>query len=424
MCAQQLSTNTFTVAKWVVSADATQGTHTTISGALSSASAGDTVYVRTGTYTENITLKNGVNICGLSSGGGSGQRTVIVGKLIDNGASVNCTINNIALQTNSDNILVLTGGGTVVLEEVYINAINATAISVTSGTAKIVDCVGDLGTTGIAYFTGAGSVALYNSNFTNSGASTTASTISGTVTMNGCQFNSCFSTSAAGAFTVSDSFIDCATINTIAFTSAGTGTSTFYNCEFRSGTASAISVGSGTTVNCYMPIIQSANTNAVTGSGTFSSDAPSYVGTSHLNNVTTKTFVEFGDTGTFTPTLDGSTPGTSTYTTQKGYYTRIGNLVYITGTVAVSAATGTGNATIGGLPFTVKNQASGNPIGSVMIDAGGWAWPASKTQMSIYGVLNSTNCLIGGFGSSTGLANLQMTNATATFYFSMVYQAA
>ena len=51
--------------------------------------------------------------------------------------------------------------------------------------------------------------------------------------------------------------------------------------------------------------------------------------------------------GTYTPTYTGATTaGTTTYTIQTGTWTRIGNRLIVTGRVAWSAATGTGNALI------------------------------------------------------------------------------
>src|SRR5947207_5568197 len=55
--------------------------------------------------------------------------------------------------------------------------------------------------------------------------------------------------------------------------------------------------------------------------------------------------------GTYLPTYLGTTtPGVTTYTTQEGYYTRIGNLVFVNGLVVWTAATGTGSGLIS-LPF-------------------------------------------------------------------------
>jgi hypothetical protein len=67
----------------------------------------------------------------------------------------------------------------------------------------------------------------------------------------------------------------------------------------------------------------------------------------------------FYETGTFTPTVKGSTiAGSATYTTQTGRYTRIGNLVTVYVYVNYSGGTGTGNLFIDGLPFTAINPAA------------------------------------------------------------------
>ena len=63
--------------------------------------------------------------------------------------------------------------------------------------------------------------------------------------------------------------------------------------------------------------------------------------------------VGVSETGTYTPTYLGTTtPGVTTYTAQEGYYTRIGNIVFVNGLVVWTAASGTGNALIS-LPFVV-----------------------------------------------------------------------
>jgi len=58
---------------------------------------------------------------------------------------------------------------------------------------------------------------------------------------------------------------------------------------------------------------------------------------------------------TYTPTyLGATTAGVTTYTTQKGFYAQISNVVWFTGRVTWTAATGTGIALIS-VPFTTQN---------------------------------------------------------------------
>jgi len=70
----------------------------------------------------------------------------------------------------------------------------------------------------------------------------------------------------------------------------------------------------------------------------------------------TSQLLNWYETGTFTPTYFGSsTAGTTTYTLQSGTYTRTGNVLYYNIRIAWSNATGTGNGTIGGFPYSAQN---------------------------------------------------------------------
>lgn len=72
------------------------------------------------------------------------------------------------------------------------------------------------------------------------------------------------------------------------------------------------------------------------------------------------TISEFSSTpvsapSSFTPTYFGrTTAGSTTYSTQSGSYTRVGPVVFFIARVTWTAATGTGQAAIGGLPFVAS----------------------------------------------------------------------
>jgi hypothetical protein len=85
----------------------------------------------------------------------------------------------------------------------------------------------------------------------------------------------------------------------------------------------------------------------------------------------TSQLLNWYEQGTFTPTLSGSTGDpTSTYTTQVGYYTRVGNLVTIYIQVFTSSYTGgSGTLQIKALPFAATNGARFN-INTVRITFG------------------------------------------------------
>ena len=64
------------------------------------------------------------------------------------------------------------------------------------------------------------------------------------------------------------------------------------------------------------------------------------------------------ETGQFTPVLEGTTSNpTITYTTQLGYYTRLGNIIQFSLTLVANVVTtaGVGNVRLAGLPYNVAN---------------------------------------------------------------------
>lgn len=124
------------------------------------------------------------------------------------------------------------------------------------------------------------------------------------------------------------------------------------------------------------------------------------------------------EVGTFTPTLVGQTSaGMTTYSSQEGNYTRIGNRVFIDLLVAITAATGSGNILIGALPFTVA--AGRNPVCAVMVD--GFTWPASGTSMN--GIFNAGATTAGVIATQSGGANqrVQIASVAGSVRMSGVY---
>lgn len=293
---QQLSTNTFTTAKWIVSALASDGTHTTIQAAINSASSGDTIFIRPGTYTENPALKSGVDLVAFVTDGD-------IPNVIINGA---CTyssagtvgISGIELQTNSGFLLAVTGSAAsvVYIIDSYINCLNNTGISFSSSSPasaiNLVNCSGNIGTTGIGIYSSssAGGINFEYTTFSNTGGSTTASTNSaGTV---GFSYSSTFSpiSISGGTLVFDGGFINTTTQNVTCLALTGSSVVAIHlDSGFASGTASAISIGVGSTLTNYsMMEISSTNTNAITGAGTIQYGNIVYGASSSTNNVTTQ----------------------------------------------------------------------------------------------------------------------------------------
>jgi hypothetical protein len=469
-----------------------QGDFTTIGAALTAASSGQTIFIRPGTYTENLTLKAGVN---LSAYGCDLENNVIINGKCTFTAAGTVSMSGIQLQTNSDFCLAVTGSAASIvdLNGCYINASNNTGISfsTSSGSAQInlFQCQGNLGTTGIALFTSssAGSMNIRHSVIGNTGASTTASSASaGTIDIKNSFLSFALSTSSTATIFIQLTNIDTSAINTTSLTANGTGGGGATNSLLQSGTASTISIGTGVTYSVYNCSVSSTNTNAITGAGTLGYGGIDFFGSSTTINTTTQLPVAYsvpqGGTGastftsngvlygnatgalqvttqgashsvltanagspsfsaspqitalgigaaagasgltfdgtnllgnyvawtSFTPTLTGaSTAGTTTYSSQTGNYSRIGNIAIVQFDIVITAATGTGNLLIGNLPFTING---GNYYASAYVN--NFTWPTSTTQLLLSPQTGTTTSQIVGLGSGNHAAFLQIANVT------------
>ncbi len=282
------------------------GNYTTITAALAAASPGDTIFVMpgsTGTYTENLTLKANVNITAFMGDSDTPHVTIIGNATLSAAGTV--SIGNIRLQTNSAAFLTVSGSAASIvnLKNCYLNCTNSTGIvhsaASTGSVINIIDCKGDIGTTGIAIFTStstgtagisASSMYFKNTEITNSGASTTSSTVSSSlVIFSKCKLFSPFTTSSVGSFGFYYTQTECANQNATTLTTVGTGAVTAQFSEFTGGSASAVSIGTGTTVTMTNSQVSSSNTNAITGAGTLNYSAIVFAGSSSGCNVTTQT---------------------------------------------------------------------------------------------------------------------------------------
>lgn len=295
--AQAISTGTFCESKWVVDPTAGQGTHTTIATAITSASSGDTIFIRPGTYTENLTLKVGVNLSAYICDAFTPNVTISGTCTLTTAGTV--SISGIRLQTNSAALLAVTGSAASIvnLNNCYFNCTNNTGItfSTSSGSAQInlINCSGDIGTTGIALFSHSSGGVLQFSQclIRNSGSSTTASTASaGTLNLQYSFFQFPITTSSTSTLASRETEIDCTLINTTALTMGGSGTQTMIGGLLAGGSASALSCGSATPIISGVRIL-SSNTNAITGSGTITYSGLSFASTSSTINTDRKSVV-------------------------------------------------------------------------------------------------------------------------------------
>lgn len=254
-----------------------------------------TVFIRPGTYTENLTLQPNVNLAAWGSDSYNGTVTILGKATFTQAGTV--SIFGIELKTNSDFCLAVTGSAAsvVYLDNCFLNCSNNTGISFTSSSASatinIYNCLSNLGTTGIALYShsSAGNIFILDSNLTNTGNSTTpSSNSSGLVYIQESSGSIVFSTTSTGVCNILSSNFNTSAINTALLTTAGTGTSVINQTNATTGTASSVSVGTGTTVNISGVVFESSNTNVITGLGTCKYIGTSFVGSSQGVNVTTQ----------------------------------------------------------------------------------------------------------------------------------------
>lgn len=110
--------------------------------------------------------------------------------------------------------------------------------------------------------------------------------------------------------------------------------------------------------------------------------------------------VPYNETGTWTPAMTGVTSaGVTTHTTQTGNYIRVGNLVTVNFEVTWSAATGTGNMFVYGLPFIVGASNTAYTFiadGTLAIANGAAALPQSgQVRLLVAKAISGTGSLNG-----------------------------
>lgn len=444
-----LGTNRYGEADLIVSTTAANGTHTTLTSAMAAAVSGQTIFLRD-SVTENVTLTAGVNIAAWT--GGTLNTPTITGTLTMTTAGT-CNISGIRLVTNSAALLAVTGSAASIVNliECYLNATNNNAITFSSSSGSsqinITSCSGDLGSnTTFFAASGSGTLTFQKSFFTNSGASSTASTISsGTLAVGYSSFAFPVTTSSTSNIIYSYSTFSTITTNTTSLTHGGSGQSAVQSCIFGSGSASAISVGTGATLPLVDCIVSSTNTNAIVGLGTLNYAGIIFTGTSSIITTSTTTLypvgkiyairgITFDNTntlsifsqGTFSPNIRGSsTAGTiGTYTAQTGRYQKVGSLVTVTMAVAWSTiGTATGAVQCDNLPFTVINDAGAGVAPSLVIALGGTNLiTASGSVPYMKPNVNATTVNINYYLGSAGSPNASVITASNGFSTQLIYE--
>jgi hypothetical protein len=428
----QTSDNKFGVAQWIVDPTSGLGTHTTIQAAINDASSGDTIFVRPGTYTEDLTLAAGIDIVSFGNQGETAQVTIIGNATATFAGTASYA--GLRFQTNNDFLLSVTGTSATVLRfsNCFFNITNNDGIQFTSTSASaeilIALSYGDFGTTGIKLFdsTSAGTLRIEQSIFTNSGGTSTASTMTaGEGSFFDTFIGAPITSSGTARFEISGCSIADTTINTTMVTIGGTGGGFLNLSGITSGTAVGMTVDSS--CDAYNSTFQTSNANAIDGTGTLDYSGLTF---SASNNITTTTTnghslltgnisfddgvneLDFYEVGSFTPSVNfgGGTTGI-TYASRSGEYTRIGNVVTFRLSFNLSSkGSSTGTAGITGFPFTANGTNDTNAVG-------GWGTidlPASYFVVGLRILASTSTADFVASGDNNGFINLNDTNFTNT----------
>ena len=267
------------------------GDFTTIAAALTAASSGQTIFIRTGTYTENFTLKAGVDICAFECDAQTPNVT-IAGKITISNTGNN-TISGINLRTNGDYFLETSGSNSSIiwLKGCYLSCSNNTGIHLTNSnvTIGVLYCFGNISATGISYYNvTAGNLSFLYCNLANSGLSTTATTHSGgNINFQYCDMDFPISTSGTASLVCEHCIFNTIALPAVCLTQGGSGANLFTHCYFTSGTSSSVSISS----NAYLVhcTINSSNAFTLTGAGTMNYASIAFTGSSSGHNVTIET---------------------------------------------------------------------------------------------------------------------------------------
>jgi hypothetical protein len=258
--------------------DATgHGDFTTIGAALTAASSGQTIFIRPGTYTENPTLKAGVNLVAFTADAFT-PNVVILGECTAAFVGT-CSISGIQLQTNSNYCLSVTGASsTVFVENCYISAANNTAINISNGGLFLQYCYGNTSTTGVAFInqTGGGTN-MYYCFLNNSGGSATPNTTSsGPIKGNFNITNTNFESTASGYLELDQCTLGGVTVN-------GTTGMDGISDTFLATTT----IGGGATLSLAACVLSSPGPNAIGGTGILNYGAITFLSNSTIQGTLT-----------------------------------------------------------------------------------------------------------------------------------------
>jgi hypothetical protein len=250
------------------------GDFTTIQAAINASTSGETIYIRPGTYSENISLIAGINLIGVR-GATNLEQVNIIGK-VQGSYSGTSWISYLRIETDGDYALEITGSNPTILNVSNCEIVASDFDGINndcSNAGCALNCSFlslDVEVNTLTAFSSstAGSTNFSNFGFTNSG-STTVRSIASSGKIN---FSSGFSLvpitlSGTAASNPSLCAFGSTSIATIPMIISSSATCFPRNCEFASNTVAALQID-GTVIIWNCNIFSLGGTTALSGSGT------------------------------------------------------------------------------------------------------------------------------------------------------------
>lgn len=145
--------------------------------------------------------------------------------------------------------------------------------------------------------------------------------------------------------------------------------------------------------------------------------------TSQAGGMTSELLADYEE-GTWTPTMiSGTTSPTVTYGLQRGVYTKVGRVVTVSAYLSWTAYSGgSGDAYIGGLPFTIES-AIGAYGGAAIAQLDGATYAATRTAPGLMALSGTTSLRFMCFGSavSSSTINVSSIAASGSIVFTCTY---
>jgi fibronectin-binding autotransporter adhesin len=251
----------FPVSPYVVGPSGQAGYQTIQSAITAATASGGTVYIQPGTYTENLTLVNGVDLVGSSAYGINGLVTITGIHTPPTSGKTSLVNLNLVSATHiiSSNSA---GSATLAISTCSLNCTNGYTFNVPSWTGTLyIDNCNNIGTNdGGVNNTGGAVVAIVTTGFGNGTGNTM--TLSGVTELTGVQDVGCPVNFVTGAnFEINNCSFD----RTVTFSNNSTGIVS--NCYFSTGSTAAMTMSSSAAVKVSECVINSSNSPSITGAG-------------------------------------------------------------------------------------------------------------------------------------------------------------